>query len=74
MSRNEVIMHDDEKLAISIPEAGRRLGIGRGLSYEAARTGEIPTIRSGNRLLVPIQALKETLAASSSTPSDTAEV
>jgi excisionase family DNA binding protein len=29
------------------------LGIGRATAYEAARTGELPTIRIGRRLLVP---------------------
>jgi excisionase family DNA binding protein len=47
-------MTDDatERLTLTIPEAARALGIGRSLAYEAARTGELPTIRIGRRLLV----------------------
>jgi excisionase family DNA binding protein len=42
-----------EPLTLTVEEAGRLLGISRGLAYEAARRGEIPTIRLGRRLLVP---------------------
>ena len=37
----------------TIQEAGQRLGIGRNAAYDAARRGEIPTIKIGRRLLVP---------------------
>ncbi len=50
-----------EKLTLSILEAGKALGIGRSAAYEAARTGQIPTIRIGKRLLVPIVALERLL-------------
>ena len=49
-------------LTITVPEAARRLGIGRTLAYEAARQGELPTIRMGTRLLVPVAALEALLA------------
>ncbi len=32
----------DERLTISVVEAGARLGIGRDLSYQLARTGRLP--------------------------------
>jgi len=44
------------------PTAGRALGIGRNTAYESARRGEIPTIRLGHRILVPIAALRRMLA------------
>ena len=54
--------HDnDDILTFTIPEAARRLGIGRNTAYEAARTGELPTIRIGKRLLVPRAALERKL-------------
>jgi hypothetical protein len=34
----------EDRLAIDIPEAARRLGIGRNQAYEAAKAGELPTI------------------------------
>ncbi len=51
-----------EKRTYSIPEVAKVLGIGRTAAYEAARTGEIPTIRIGKRILVPVAALERLLA------------
>lgn len=45
------------RLTLDVPEAGRLLGLGRNASYDAARRGEIPTLRIGQRLLVPVPAL-----------------
>ena len=50
-----------EKKTLTIPEAGKALGIGRSAAYEAARTGQIPTIRIGKRILVPVVALNQLL-------------
>jgi excisionase family DNA binding protein len=45
----------------TVPEAGRRLGIGRRQAYDAAKRGEIPTIRFGRRLVVPKPAFERLL-------------
>ena len=37
----------------TVPEAGRRLRIGRDAAYDAAKRGEIPTIWIGRLLRVP---------------------
>ena len=50
-----------EKKTLSIPEAGEALGICRSAAYEAARTGQLPTIRIGKRILVPVVALERML-------------
>ena len=50
-----------EKKTLSIPEAGKVLGICRSAAYEAARTGQLPTVRIGKRILVPIVALERML-------------
>ena len=50
-----------ERRTLSIPEAAAYLGIGRNTAYEAARTGEIPTIRIGGRIVVPELALERLL-------------
>lgn len=42
---------------LTVPEAARYLNLGRSGGYEAARTGDLPTIRVGRRLLVPTAAL-----------------
>ena len=48
----------NEKQILTIEEAGKVLGLGRGSSYQAAARGDIPTIRIGRRLLVPIKGLE----------------
>jgi excisionase family DNA binding protein len=50
-----------QKQTFTIPEAAKLLGIGRGAAYEAARTGELPTIRVGRRILVPLPTLERLL-------------
>jgi len=45
---------------LTVGEAGRLLGISRSLAYQAARTGDLPTVKIGRRLLVP-RALVERL-------------
>ena len=46
---------------VTVPEAGQVLGIGRSAAYEAARRKEIPTLRIGHRLVVPMVALQKLL-------------
>ena len=57
---NEKVLAKTRK-TFTVPEAGRVLGIGRSAAYEAARTGQIPTIRIGKRILVPRAALERLL-------------
>jgi excisionase family DNA binding protein len=45
----------------SIPQAGKLLGLSRNTAYEAARRGELPTIRFGRKILVPKAALQRLL-------------
>ena len=52
----------DAAKTISVPEAGRRyFDLSRGASYAAAANGEIPTIRIGRRLRVPVMAMDRML-------------
>jgi excisionase family DNA binding protein len=51
-----------QREAFSLEETAKSIGIGRTLAYDAARRGEIPTIRIGRRLLVPRAALEQLLA------------
>jgi excisionase family DNA binding protein len=44
---------------ISVEEAGRILGISRMAAYQAVWRGQIPSIRIGRRLLVPLAKLNE---------------
>ena len=45
----------------SVEEAAAILGVGRGTAYQCARTGEIPALRLGHRLLVPRATLARML-------------
>ena len=49
---------------ISVPEAGDRyFGLGRNASYQAAMRGDLPTVRIGKRLFVPIAAVERMIDA-----------
>jgi hypothetical protein len=48
---------------LSVPEAGKRYyGIGRNAAYRAAERGDIPTIRVGGLLRVPVVRMEQKLA------------
>jgi excisionase family DNA binding protein len=53
---------DKDELTISVPEAGRRLGLGKNAAYEAARRGELPVLRFGRKLRVPRIAYERMLS------------
>ena len=49
---------------LTIPDAGRvYFGLCRNAAYAAAKRGEIPTIRIGKLLRVPVRALERMLDA-----------
>jgi excisionase family DNA binding protein len=48
-------MPHDERLVVSVPEAARLLGISRTHAYELIARGELPSIRLGRRILVPLR-------------------
>ena len=49
------------KLTISVPVAGKVLGLSRDAAYDAARSGDLPTLRFGRRVVVPTSKLREML-------------
>jgi hypothetical protein len=52
----------DQPKTLTVPDAGRvYFALGRNASYEAARRGDIPTIRIGRLLRVPVVALERKL-------------
>ena len=61
-SRGKEQMTKDDPLTISVPEAGRRyFNLSRNASYAAAERGEIPVIRIGRLLRVPVRAMERKL-------------
>ena len=51
-----------ERQTLKIEEAAKILGISRNTAYDAVKTGQLPTIKLGKRLLVPKVALDRMLA------------
>ena len=51
-----------EKRTMTVEEAGSLLGISRGAAYSAARSGDLPVIRIGKRILVPKEAFERLFA------------
>jgi len=55
-------MKVDDCKTLTVPEAGRRyFGLGRNAIYEAARRGDLPTIKIGRLLRVSVVALERKL-------------
>ena len=64
-------MNNQTTKTISVPEAGRvYFGLARNAAYEAAHRGDIPVIRIGRMMRVPIVALERMLAEARPTPRD----
>jgi hypothetical protein len=52
----------ESPLTISVPDAGKKyFGLSRNASYAAASRGDIPTIRIGKLLRVPVRVLERML-------------
>lgn len=51
---------------MTVEEAGDILGIARSTAYAAARSGELPTLKVGRRLLVPTASLLRMLGIADS--------
>jgi excisionase family DNA binding protein len=56
---------EDQRLVYEVPEAGAMLGLTRNASYDAAKRGDIPTIRFGKLLRVPKAAFHKMLQGAS---------
>jgi excisionase family DNA binding protein len=56
-----MVPNNNERLVYTVAEARQTLGISRGLMYEAIRTGTIPSVRIGRRILIPKTALERVL-------------
>jgi excisionase family DNA binding protein len=50
-----------ERETYSVEEAGAVVGIGRSAAYQAVKSGELPSVKIGKRLLVPKRALERLL-------------
>jgi excisionase family DNA binding protein len=44
---------------LTVPEAARRLSLGRATTYQLVRRGELPSVRIGRAVRVPARALEQ---------------
>jgi excisionase family DNA binding protein len=56
---------EDGRLVYDVPEAGAMLGLTRNASYEAAKRGDLPTIKIGKLIRVPKAAFHRMLEQAS---------
>ena len=55
-------MTDQTPQTLSVPQAGKRyFGLSRNASYAAAQKGQLPIIRIGRLLRVPVRAMERML-------------
>lgn len=54
--------HRLQPMTVTVEEAGRALGIGRNAAYEAVKRGQIPSLKLGRRIVVPIAGLEQLVA------------
>ena len=57
-----------EPKVVSVPAAAVMLGIGRNHAYELCRTGVLPNVRLGRRIVIPTAAIDRLLAVAGTGP------
>ena len=55
----------ENRLTMTVEQAAAALGVSRGTAYQAVRTGQLPTVRIGRRVLVPTEGLRAFLREAS---------
>ena len=49
----------NEKLTLSVEEAGKLMGVSRQIAYQLSRRADFPTLHIGRRVLVPRKQLEQ---------------
>jgi excisionase family DNA binding protein len=49
---------NDDRLLLRLPEVAARLGLGRTTVYDLVQRGELPVVRVGRAVRVPVGALQ----------------
>ena len=68
MSRHPAARHSGKvealpRMLVSVTDASRALGVSRSFAYELVAAGVLRSIRLGRRVLIPVAALEDLLAA-----------
>lgn len=63
-------MESITRQTLSVAEAAEVLGISRAHAYDCVRSGELPSITLGRRVVIPRRALEELLAGNASATLD----
>ncbi len=58
------------RTVVSVEEGGAALGLSRSTAYQAAKTGDLPTLRVGRKLVVPTARLLRLLGDEPSSGAD----
>lgn len=53
----------NDRIAVDIETAAEMLGVSRGALYPLVMAGDVPSFKIGRRRLVPVDALREWVAA-----------
>lgn len=62
-------MSTETTLTLTVPEAGAKyFGLSRNAAYAAAARGELPTVRIGRLLKVPVRAMEKIMDAAEPRP------
>lgn len=62
---------DSTRVALTVEEAARRLGVGRTTMYALVASGEVQSVQIGRLRRVPVQALDSYIAARSQASAST---
>ena len=54
-------LEPNHRLTLTVTEAAGVLGISRASAYECVKTGELPSVRLGGRILIPTKLLNKLL-------------
>ena len=68
-AKNHAATHNQPLVLPLWPDTGKALGLSRNATYDAAKRGEIPTIRFGKLIKVPTAALHRMLEDAGQKPS-----
>lgn len=48
-----------ERITMTVDQAAEMIGLGRNAAYEAVRRGDIPSVRIGGRIFVPVATFRK---------------